>query len=187
LGTGIIIDNFGKTRNNFYAIHHTEDTETHNWVFRNHIRSAGSAPEVLASDRAGALIASASQTMPVTFHLFCLHHLDGNVSTHLRAHLGAEWNDFKCAFWRAYRAVSPTEFDRLWQEMCTSYALAADYLNNELYPCRSQWAWAWVSNIFTAGVRTTGRVEGENRINKAIGGPKKTMLQLFKGLNERSE
>ncbi|KAJ7112253.1 hypothetical protein C8R44DRAFT_632289, partial [Mycena epipterygia] len=44
-----------------------------------------------------------------------------------------------------------------------------------------------VSNVFTAGVRTTGRVEGENRINKAIGGPKKTFLQLFNGLNERTQ
>ncbi|KAJ7159151.1 hypothetical protein C8R43DRAFT_861126, partial [Mycena crocata] len=44
-----------------------------------------------------------------------------------------------------------------------------------------------VSNIFTAGVRTSGRVEGENWINKAIGGPKKMFLQLFEGLNERSE
>ncbi|KAJ7440880.1 hypothetical protein FB451DRAFT_1442806, partial [Mycena latifolia] len=82
-------------------------------------------------------------------------------------------------------AVSPTEFDRLWQELCASYPSAASYLNSELYPCRSHWAWAWISNIFTAGVRTTGRVEGENRINKMIGGPKKTILQLFNGLNER--
>ncbi|KAJ6553225.1 hypothetical protein B0H19DRAFT_899300, partial [Mycena capillaripes] len=44
-----------------------------------------------------------------------------------------------------------------------------------------------VSNIFTAGVRTTGRAEGENRINKIIGGPKKSFLQLFEALNERSE
>ncbi|KAJ7301095.1 hypothetical protein DFH08DRAFT_649662, partial [Mycena albidolilacea] len=29
--------------------------------------------------------------------------------------------------------------------------------------------------------------EGENRINKAIGGPKKTFLQLFEGLNERTQ
>jgi hypothetical protein len=34
--------------------------------------------------------------------------------------------------------------------------------------------------VFTAGVRTTGRVE-------VIGGPKKMFLQLFNGLNERTE
>jgi hypothetical protein len=39
-------------------MHRTEDTETHNWVLRNHLRSAGKPPEVLASDREGALIQS---------------------------------------------------------------------------------------------------------------------------------
>ncbi|KAJ7750637.1 hypothetical protein B0H16DRAFT_1263705, partial [Mycena metata] len=43
-----------------------------------------------------------------------------------------------------------------------------------------------VGSIFTAGARTTGRVESENRVNKTIGGPKKTLLQLFRGLNERT-
>ncbi|KAJ7252654.1 hypothetical protein C8J57DRAFT_1077321 [Mycena rebaudengoi] len=39
----------------------------------------------------------------------------------------------------------------------------------------------------TPSVRTLGRVEGENRVNKSIGGPKKSFLQLFNGLNSRSE
>ncbi|KAJ6512376.1 hypothetical protein DFH09DRAFT_941454, partial [Mycena vulgaris] len=41
-----------------------------------------------------------------------------------------------------------------------------------------------VGGVFTAGA--TGRVESENRVNKMIGGPKKTLLQLFRGLNERT-
>ncbi|KAJ7097419.1 hypothetical protein C8R44DRAFT_643637, partial [Mycena epipterygia] len=41
-----------------------------------------------------------------------------------------------------------------------------------------------IGSIFTAGVRTTGRVESENRVNKAIGGPKKSLFQLFTGLND---
>ncbi|KAJ7641616.1 hypothetical protein FB45DRAFT_702424, partial [Roridomyces roridus] len=44
-----------------------------------------------------------------------------------------------------------------------------------------------ISSTFTAGVRTTGRVESENRVNKIIGGPKKTLLQLFDGLNARTD
>ncbi|KAJ7845042.1 hypothetical protein B0H14DRAFT_2358320, partial [Mycena olivaceomarginata] len=44
-----------------------------------------------------------------------------------------------------------------------------------------------IGNIFTGAVRTTGRAEGENRINKIIGGPKKTFLQFFEGLNQRSQ
>ncbi|KAJ7310681.1 hypothetical protein DFH08DRAFT_718770, partial [Mycena albidolilacea] len=146
----------------------------------------------LASDRHPSLIASATETLPLTFHLFCLHHLGGNVATHLRPLLGSDWDDFHRDFWAVYRAVSPDEFERLWSSLGTKYSAAAKYIDAELYPCQSpcsQWAWAWVSNIFTAGVRTTGRtrVEGENRINRMIRGPKKTFLQLFEGLNERSQ
>ncbi|KAJ6596407.1 hypothetical protein DFH09DRAFT_905426, partial [Mycena vulgaris] len=43
-----------------------------------------------------------------------------------------------------------------------------------------------IGSIFTAGVRTTGRMESENRVNKAIGGPKKSLRQLFDGLNDRT-
>ncbi|KAJ7234079.1 hypothetical protein C8J57DRAFT_1090006 [Mycena rebaudengoi] len=125
--------------------------------------------------------------MPLTFHLYCLHHLNGNVTTNLRAALGSDWDNFTRDFWVAYRAVSPQEFDFLWAKLCTQHPSARRYLDAELYPCRSHWAWAWVSNIFTAGVRTSGRVEGENRVNKSIGGPKKSFLQLFTGLNDRSE
>ncbi|KAJ7635604.1 hypothetical protein DFH06DRAFT_1003450, partial [Mycena polygramma] len=44
-----------------------------------------------------------------------------------------------------------------------------------------------VGNMFTAGVRTTGRVESENSVNKVFGGPKVTLYQLFTALNERTE
>lgn len=109
------------------------------------------------------------------------------METNIRPVLKSDWDDFKRDFWVVYRAVSPKEFERLWGELTTKYPAASKYLDEELYPCRAQWAWAWISNVFTAGVRTTGRVEGENRINKAIGGPKKTFLQLFNGLNQRTE
>lgn len=125
--------------------------------------------------------------MPLTFHLYCLHHLGGNVASKLRPVLGSQWDDFNRDFWAAFRGVSPAEFDRLWNILVTRYPAASEYLDTELYSCRSHWAWAWVSNIFTGGVRTTGRAEGENRINKIIGGPKKTFLQLFEGLNQRSQ
>jgi hypothetical protein len=144
-------------------------------------------PEVLVSDRHGSLIACAAQDLPLTTHIYCLHHLDGNVTTQLRPILGPQWDAFQKVFWTAYRAVSPNEFDRLWRSMTTEYPSAAEYLNAELYPCRQKWAWAWVSNIFTAGVLTNGRVESENRVNKVLGGPKKTLLQLFNNLNERTD
>ena len=61
------------------------------------------------------------------------------------------------------------------------------YLDEEIYPCREQWAWAWISSVFTAGIRTNGRVESENRVTKSLGGPKTSLFSLFNALNERAQ
>lgn len=141
---------------------------------------------VFASDRNQALITSVAETSPLTRHIYCLHHLSGNVAAHVCNALGSEFANFSRDFWATYRAVSPTEFEQLWIHLLTRYPCTRQYLSDELYPCRERWAWAWVSSIFTAGVRTNGRCEGENCVNKGIGGPKVTLLQLFNGLNKRT-
>ncbi|KAJ7906952.1 hypothetical protein B0H13DRAFT_1519685, partial [Mycena leptocephala] len=40
---------------------------------------------------------------------------------------------------------------------------------------------------FTAGIRTNGRVEVENRITKHISGPGKNLFQVFTALNEQTK
>ena len=83
------------------------------------------------------------------------------------------------------RTMTP-EAIRLWLILITNFPSARQYLQDELYPCWSQWAWAYTSFQFTCGVRTNCHVEGENRVNKLIGGPKKSAMQLFNGLNDRT-
>jgi hypothetical protein len=185
LNIGIGIDNFSSSRNLWYAFHETEDAETHNWVFRCHLESAGTPPESLFSDRHASLIQSAQTTMPLMSHFYCLHHLDGNITTNLRPRLGPDWENFTRDFWAACRAPSPEDFDKLWRALLTRYPTDNGYLD-DLYQCRDRWAWAWLSTTFTAGIRTNGRAEAENRINKVIGGPKKTLFQLYSALNERT-
>jgi hypothetical protein len=99
--------------------------------------------------------------------------------------LGSEWDNFNHDFWAAFRAVFPDHFETLWQSLIAHYPTAQGYMA-EIYDCQEHWAWAWVSHVFTAGVRTNGHVKVENHINKALGGPKKTLLQLFNNLNEQT-
>lgn len=186
LNIGIGVDTFLASRNLWYAFHESEDVETHNWVFRCHLESAGTHPECLFSDHHPSLIEAREITMPLTSHFYCLHHLDGNIATNLRPGLGSEWDNFTRDFWAAYRAPSPDEFDKLWHALPARYPTANHEYLDGLYRCRDRWAWAWISTIFTAGIRTNGRVEAENRVNKAIGGPKKTLFQLFNALNDRT-
>ena len=186
LNIGIIIDNFGKSRNAWYAFHRSEDIATHTWVFQCHLDAAGKHPEVVASDRHPSLLASVPHVMPLSHHIYCLHHLNGNVTVQLRAALGSDWINFNREFWATYRAVSPEEFDRLWDLLVSHYPVAKQYLEEELYPCREKWAWAWIMTKFTAGVRTNGRAEAENKTSKTLGNAKKTLLQVFDGLNQRT-
>jgi hypothetical protein len=99
--------------------------------------------------------------------------------------LGASWQAFVKDFWACYYAVSPQEFDRLWWILMTKYHAAEEYLTAEIYPCRNRWAWAWIGYLFTAGVRTNGFVEVENRVFKSSGaGPKLSLKQVYDRLNE---
>ncbi|KAJ7731464.1 hypothetical protein DFH07DRAFT_713146, partial [Mycena maculata] len=139
----------------------------------------------LISDRDPALIAAVALVLVLTFHVYCLSHLLDNIDRNLRSSLGADWGNFLQDFWAAYRAVSPTEFERLWAALVARYPNPRIYLQ-ELYNVRDRWAWAWISYLFTAGIRTNGRVETENRVTKAVSGSKKTLFQVFTALNERT-
>ena len=168
-------------------MHAWENINSYTWILQAHLESAEIPPEVIASDCHASLIHVVGVVMPLSRHIFCLHHLSGNVSTNVRTSLGAEFTNFNHDFWATYQAVSPDDFQCKYDHLVTRYPAARHYLDEELYPCWEQWAWAWISCIFTGGIRTNGCCEVENRITKAIGGPKKTLFQLFNGLNDRTE
>jgi hypothetical protein len=188
LNIGIIIDGHGRSRNAWYAFQALEDHAHHAWVLQCHLDSAGFAPDTFISDRHRSLISAVEEVLVVSEHIFCMHHLDGNVDKNLRKVIPSnQWMAFKNNFWAVYRAISPEDFDIKWRELTAQYPAAQKYLDEELYPCRRQWAWVYVSHKFTCGVRTNGRVEVENRITKTFGGPRKSLKDLFDGLNERTD
>ncbi|PPR02896.1 hypothetical protein CVT24_002280, partial [Panaeolus cyanescens] len=186
LNLGIIIDSHAKSRNTWYALHANETSATLSWVLRCHQKYAPSDPEVFISDRHASLIKSAKETLPLTFHVFCLHHLSGNVAENLQRVLREDFIPFKQHFWELYRAVSPEEFDALYAKLRQRYPASAEYLEL-LYACREQWAWTYIGPRFTGGVRTSGRVEAENRITKGLGDEKTSLKQMYDRLNKRTE
>lgn len=158
------------------------------WILKCYLDSVGYHPTTLLSDRHATLLSVVPSSFPMTDHLYCIHHLNSNVDQNLRRTIGTEhWPAFKAAFFQAYRAVSPNDFDDKWARLIETYPAAAPYLSTQLYPCREKWAYAWTSYKFTCGIRTNGRVESENRVNKAFAGPKKSLKQLFDGLVERTK
>lgn len=121
LDIGIGIDNFGSSQNLWYAFHATKDIALQDWVLASHLETAEHPPDVFLSDCALSLISGCAKTIPLSLHLFCLHHLNGNVTTNLQASLGPEWTNFARDFWAAYCAVSLDNFDHLFDHLCTHY------------------------------------------------------------------
>jgi hypothetical protein len=122
----------------------------------------------------------------VAFHGCCLNHLDGNIVKKLAPILSPVFQSFREAFWSVYYAISPEALEASWQKLMAKYPAAQEYLDRELWPDRERWAWTYLATRYMCGVRTSGRVEGENRVNKLIGDSKTTAYELVMKLIERS-
>ena len=86
-----------------------------------------------------------------------------------------------------YRKGSPATFEAAWQRLLEHHPRAIYHLQNNLYPDRQKWAWAWVGTRFTAGVHTTARVETKHKNFKQLGlGPNSTLTDVFDTLAGRS-
>lgn len=100
LNIGIIIDGHGRSRNAWYAFQALEDHAHHAWVLQCHLDSAGFAPDTFISDRHRSLISAVEEVLVVSEHIFCMHHLDGNVDKNLRKVIPSnQWMAFKNNFW----------------------------------------------------------------------------------------
>jgi hypothetical protein len=186
LNIGIVVDGDCKSRNVFYCLQASEDVETDCWMLECYLSSTGYPPTTFMSDRHATLLATVASMMPLTDHLYCIHHLGSNVDQQLRSTLGSRWGEFQSSFWTVYRTVSPEDFVDGWERLVMKFPEAREYLNSQLFPCRERWAWIFTAHKFTAGIRTNGRVESENRVTKAFGGPKTSIKQLFDNLVERT-
>ncbi|KAF8578060.1 hypothetical protein K439DRAFT_1621609 [Ramaria rubella] len=173
LNIGIVIDNFGNSRNVWYALQAREDANMHTWVLHSHLEAAGKHTDVFVSDRDPALICFVSIILKEILHA-------------LQPILRESWAQFKQEFWTVYRSISPEVFDTRWKALEQAYPAAKTYLN-KLFTCHEHWAHPWTSQHFTASIRTNGRVECENRVNKALGGPKRTAYELFNLLNQHTQ
>ena len=106
-------------------MHARENIDAYTWILQSHLESVSTPPEVVASGRHASLIHAVAVVMPLSCHIFCLHHLLGNVSTNICISLGPEFTNFSWDFWATYRAVSPDEFEHLYGHLVTRYPTAS--------------------------------------------------------------
>jgi hypothetical protein len=190
LNIWVVIDHQNKTRNIAYALHTSETMDDHRWVLQHlfailpPMLPGSPHPRAYFSDFDLALsgvIASFD-----VWHGLCLHHMGDNLTKNLAPVLGALFRPFQDMFWQVYHAISPSAFQIKWNQLLIDFPRSRDYLERVFWPTRERWAWTWVSTRFTCGVRTSGRVESENKVNKLLGNSKTNLFDLVKKLIERA-
>ena len=186
LNIWLVIDHQFKSRNIAYALHTSEAVEDHKWAINHLFSVLPLNPSRAYFSDFDLALDNVLSSMDV-WHGLCLHHLSGNITKNLAPLLGVLLQPFMMAFWQVYYAISPAAFDAKWEKLLEDFPRSRDYLERILEPTKERWAWAWVSARFTCGVRTSGRVESENKFNKIIGNSKSTLYDLVKNLVERSE
>ena len=180
------IDSQYKTFNLGYAVLTSETTQDHQWAIGQFFSNLPPCPSrVFFSD--GDIAVRSAVSEHDVWHGQCLKHINENLKKNLAPVLGPLMQPFLNAFWLVYYAVSPTAFDIKWQKLLEDYPASREYLEYNLGPMKTQWAWCYVATRFTCGVRTTGRVESENAVNKLLGGVKTSLYELVVNLLKRDE
>jgi hypothetical protein len=192
LTTIVVIDDHNDSRNIAHCLHDSESAEVFEWMLR-HLKktieddpwtaittAVSPVPEtrpkslfkinVVFTDRSGAMTLAIRRVLPDTWHGYCLFHITLNLRENLLGLLGPAWDAFYEAFWYVYRCASPEAFDKAWDQLVLRFSSARPYLDQNIYPDREQWAWAWVGIRFTVGQRSTSRVECEHKNQKEVVG-----------------
>ena len=186
----VVIDQFFSSRNIAYSVHTSEMADEHQWALDCLFAVLPPYPDrVFFSDADLGLDLAVSRrpSSEIAFHGRCLNHLDGNIIKKIAPLLGPLYQSFREAFWSVYYSISPTALQEAWDELLMKFPAAQPYLQKEIWPDREHWAWCFVAPRFTCGVRTSGRVEGENSVNKQLGDLKTSVYELVMKLITRSE
>lgn len=185
LGIFVVIDGRGASRNLAFGLSSHENIDSHRWMFSMLFKHIPQMRErVIFSDHDPALEA-ALKDWPDVIHKLCLHHILENLKKNLRGLLGHQYAKFSAAFWAMQLAISPDAFTTAWDDLVTNFPATEDYLNGHLWDTRTKWGRPWVATRFTCGVRTTGRVESENKENRKGNNTKTSVYDLVVSLLDR--
>ncbi|KAE8184867.1 hypothetical protein CF328_g7723 [Tilletia controversa] len=182
-----VVDGAGRTRNVAYVVQDREDQESHEWVLTHLLATYGNQPRIIVSDQDAGFSSAVQSILPSSHHILCIWHIWQNITKNVKPKLRGKWPKFAEVFWCVYKAPSPAAFEKRWTAFLQMFPSAEPYLGANQYHTRKSWAAAWVRTKFTVNVRTTGRVESENGVNKLLGGRKTTLTDLFKRLLCRAD
>lgn len=117
-------------------------------------------------------IISACQTMLCgTRVVHCSWHAHKNLEKKCRPTLGDKWERFCEDFELVCCSTFEGEFESRWKAFHRKYVpnhpTIGEYID-ALFLDRFTWAWPWIRSVFTAGIKSTQRVEKSNHLVKVL-------------------
>lgn len=145
-----------------------ETSETFEWLLGVFLESMnGKHPKVVFSDQCRALMNGIDRIFPSSTHRLCQWHINNNAVKHFGPLNGNE--EFKKMWYRCMNWVeTEEEFENLWSEMMSTHVQADNTWLPEMYTLRHRWASVFSQNVFKAGMVSTSRSEGTNKVLKAM-------------------
>lgn len=199
----VVVDSEFKTRLVATALT-AQETEADNiWILSQLEVACEKLPDVLMVDNDAAMDAASANYATSTHVINCIWHINNNLKSKLNSRLGKEgMRKFREKFYNIRDTITPTEFQLLWDSLLqdvrrgfsdcddenaidehnrASTFNVLEYLQR-LYARRVHWGGPWVRTIFTAGMRSTQRVEKTHHLVKVALNNRKSLRELFESI-----
>lgn len=153
------VNNHGQTTCFGFAFLNDETTESFCWLFEQWMKAMPVGhPKMIITDQDLAISKAIAQSLPNTFHRFCIWHIVSKFSEKINAiNYKDHYKDFRSCIWKS---ESPEEFDERWVNVIKkSESLKENDWLNTIYGIRSKWIPSYVNHIFSAGMASSQRAE----------------------------
>lgn len=167
----VIVNNDGKSHLVGCSLVSGETTQDYEWILQQLLEANDNLPpHVILVDEDPAMEAACANIIGSTILLNCIWHLGHqNLNKNLHGALGQDWEEFASCFWRAWNAITESEFEHRWLKEVAVFGVSKPKVQGYLeriYEHCEHWAWSWVGMRFTAGMQSTQWIESVNAIIK---------------------
>ncbi|XP_024046751.1 protein FAR-RED IMPAIRED RESPONSE 1-like [Citrus clementina] len=137
----------------------------------------GDQPKMIITDQDPAITKAISETLPNTFHRYCIWHILNKFSDKVHAIKHKDcYPDFQKCIWKS---LSRDDFDRNWLEIIEKGKLRDNAWLKSVFEIRSKWVPAYVNHVFSAGMSSSQRAESCHSFFKRYVSKKNSLLDFM--------
>ncbi|XP_054809814.1 protein FAR1-RELATED SEQUENCE 5-like [Prosopis cineraria] len=163
------------------ALLYDETIESFKWLLETfldaHIQKK---PQTVFTDQDQAMARALCEVLPNTKHCLCSWHLLKNGVKHL-GNLMKDGSHFLTDFKKCmFNYVDVEKFEEAWSQLLSSYNVHENGWLKSTYDIKEKWAWCYVKETCTLGMRSTQISESVNADVKRCTKPKLDIKRFFK-------